>query len=60
MFGKILSSKFYFYAFLAVIAAACYTGLGSFYYLEGGDYARVQYPDGSYSWVTSQRSEERR
>ena len=54
MFGKILSSKFYFYAFLAVIAAACYTGLGSFYYLEGGDYARVQYPDGSYSWVTSQ------
>ena len=48
------SSNLPFNLILGVIALVAFLGFQSFYYLEGGDFARRQDPDGSYAWVTEQ------
>ena len=48
------SSNLPFNFILGVIALVAFLGFQSFYYLEGGDFARRQDPDGGYAWVTEQ------
>ena len=37
-----------------MVVLIAFIGFNSFFYLEGGDFARRQDPDGSYSWITEQ------
>ena len=48
------SSSLPFNLILGVVALVAFLGFQSFYYLEGGDFARRQDPDGGYAWVTEQ------
>lgn len=52
--GEERSFNLTFNVFSVIALVAAYLAYNSFFYLEGGDFARRQDPDGSYVWITEQ------